>query len=497
MKRQDVLSRIYREDAKADEDWTAIANKVPLDRPVPPHEATTRESLEREYLQTVLTPLQFYSVEVDIERQDEAGGLVKSTDNRYFQVLGAQTSQTRERTMHTVRSADDVTQQNGMLVQILWMDRWYAADHDDAVRVYAVDDPEWVHPQEIADFDNLQHRMTLYRQSVADNDHPACMIVSDPVVARPKYPLDDARAPTLAVAWYLRQHGGVPVNAICDHKEAWVAENPWNFDHRGGTRCKPYLQVLLKLAQCLPLSGGHVPSQQPMTYYRLLMRGIKTEPGLKHKHYALVHNRALKKEEGDILPLEDDDPPDDPNEFFAVPVGAHAKEPPRRRAGGLGHGRGGPRPKPLPAPPIVDGPHDEPVPVEDNEYFADPPAPEVEREKKPRTDYGGYHPAIDGCKVSYQPCGMSHGTRLWNWRLKCPEHGGCYKSIRDVDRHQARFGNIEPLAFLHAWAKVPWPTSPEMGTHAQETPSDDQVRDFALAHSGELQELYEKWAVKT
>ena len=372
MKRQDVLSRIYREDAKADEDWTAIANKVPLDRPLPPHEATTRESLEREYLQTVLTPLQFYSVEVDIERQDEAGGLVKSTDNRYFQVLGAQTSQTRERTMHTVRSADDVTQQNGMLVQILWMDRWYAADHDDAVRVYAVDDPEWVHPQEIADFDNLQHRMTLYRQSVADNDHPACMIVSDPVVARPKYPLDDARAPTLAVAWYLRQHGGVPVNAICDHKEAWVAENPWNFDHRGGTRCKPYLQVLLKLAQCLPLSGGHVPSQQPMTYYRLLMRGIKTEPGLKHKHYALVHNRALKKEEGDILPLEDDDPPDDPNEFFAVPVGAHAKEPPRRRAGGLGHGRGGPRPKPVPAPPIVDGPHAEPVPEEDHDLFRRP-----------------------------------------------------------------------------------------------------------------------------
>ena len=119
MKAHLIFKRLYREDTKGDEDWSAVAQKVPVARTVPPEEASTRERLEREYLAATFQPLQYYSVEREEERQNEDGAVVRETVPHYFQLLAAQTSQTRDKTMHTVETADDITRNTGLLLHIL------------------------------------------------------------------------------------------------------------------------------------------------------------------------------------------------------------------------------------------------------------------------------------------------------------------------------------------------------------------------------------------
>ena len=316
-----IYKRLYREDEKADENWTSIATKMPLERPVPPMPSDEREGLEREYLQAVLVPLQYYAVDTTRERMRDDGELERAPERRYFQVLGAQTGKSKERTMHTVQSADDICQRSGLILHILFLDRWRPPDEpaDATIRVYTIDDDQWVRPSEVAEFNDMQNHMFHYRDAVADDDHPACTIISRERVAGPRFALTDIRIPTLTLAWHLRNNGWDPVCALMDHKEVPAENRRCNFDQRGGTSSKFYLMVLTKLLECLPFSGGHVPSQQPMAYYKCLMEGIKTEPGLRANQYVLMWNRSLKGEKRakQLLPLEDKKPPvRDPDEFF-------------------------------------------------------------------------------------------------------------------------------------------------------------------------------------
>ena len=208
-----IYKRLYREDEKADENWTSIATKMPLERPVPPMPSDEREGLEREYLQAVLVPLQYYAVDTTRERMRDDGELERAPERRYFQVLGAQTGKSKERTMHTVQSADDICQRSGLILHILFLDRWRPPDEpaDDTIRVYTIDDDQWVRPSEVAEFNDMQNHMFHYRDAVADDDHPACTIISRERVAGPRFALTDIRIPTLTLAWHLRNNGWDPV----------------------------------------------------------------------------------------------------------------------------------------------------------------------------------------------------------------------------------------------------------------------------------------------
>ena len=405
--------------------------------------------------------------------------------------------------MHTVESRDDKTQRNELLFNVVVLDRWVPPDTDDdgKTRVYVECDAEWVRPAEVAEFDDMQQHLTIYRRAEEDPDNIACTILSDSAQAMPHYPVTDPRIPTLMLAWFLRSRNWDPVSALCKHDQAPTEDHRCAFDNRGGTKMKWYLMVLARLPQFLPLSSGLVPSQQPQGYYKLLLQGIKAEPGESAKQYALVHNRKLKGPDRakEYIPIEEVDPPDDGDEFFVAPLGAAPRPEPRRggaggRGRGDGHGRGRgvdggahlapppPEPAPLPIASVAE------------EFFAAPLAPPgsggaaraIARE---RQSYGGYVPALDGCSVSWQPATDTSGKPMWNWRLKCPFHPSCYKRRGCGPQFCRNFGKAEPLAFLHAWAHVPWPSADGKPTHALEMPSDQAVRDYAAAHLDELEDL--------
>ena len=66
-----------------------------------------------------------------------------------------------------------------------------------------------------------------------------------------------------------------------------------NMDGREAPRMRCYYQVLHELARCLPLTSG-IPSQEPMSFYKLLLRGVRVEPCLGNATYLPLYNEARK-----------------------------------------------------------------------------------------------------------------------------------------------------------------------------------------------------------
>ena len=514
MRTSAFMKRLYREDEMGDVDWTSIAQRLPVDRPVPTTEANTRAQLEKEYLAAVLEPLKYYSVEHTVSRTNDDGVAVPVQEHTRFQVLGAQHGTSRLKTMHTVQSKDDITKSGSLALHIVRFDRWQDPDAPDDPRLIVYPDgaDEWVCPTTLADFDSFQNRLTYYRSATNAADHPRCIVLADPKEAQPRYALTDARYPTLALAWYLRHHGWDPAPRHCEHNALLPEGARGEFDSREAVRMKFYYMVLTQLQRCLPLSGYRVPSQQPIAFYRLLLNGAETMPDLGNKHYVLEYNRRLKPgpaRKHQLEPLPPPEPkPIEAGDFFVVPVGA--PEPKRRASSGVGpRGRGGgrgrgsgrgeggppePEPAPLPLPPPPPAPVPAPVPPvvvgppEESEeaYFAVPvpPAP-VDRER----EHADFKDGLDGCRVRWQAYVTPMGVPQPNFMVKCPHHNACYKTCGTIPRHQKQFGDIEPLAILHAWAKLPW--APEAGgTHRGLNPTKQQVRAYAVERLVDLQNLY-------
>ena len=99
---------------------------------------------------------------------------------------------------------------------------------------------------------------------------------------------------------------------------------------------------------------------------------------------------------------------------------------------------------------------------------------------------------MDGLKIRYHVYPNPTGKLEPHWILYCnnPDHGGaCEKRKGATPRNEAVFGEIEPVAYLHAWHAIEWPTDPKKATHAQENPTKAQVREIAERRGAELAEV--------
>ena len=83
------------------------------------------------------------------------------------------------------------------------------------------------------------------------------------------------------------------------------------------------------------------------------------------------------------------------------------------------------------------------------------------------------------------PAGLD-GT---NWILLCPVHGDpCRKTRKVCEAHSRRHGEIEPLAYVHAWIPCAVPAdAPPKATHQGQFPTQEMVDAFAMAHRAELE----------
>ena len=239
-----------------------------------------------------------------------------------------------------------------------------------------------------------------------------------------------------------------------------------------------------------------------MAFFRLLLNGHKVEAGQTNKQLVLLWNSCKGKDQ-ELLPLEDVRPPPAGESFFgddpdpqpkrqARPSGPHTRGQGRGRGrAGRGRGDGGdavpPAPVPLP-PPAPATPPAEPA-VGRPEHFDGSPIRVVAED-----DDEDYQTSLNGLKVKFKVyMNTKTGIPEPNWRMKCGQgHPNCFKRRGALEQFERKHGRIEPLAFLHAWNDVVWPSTPTVASHARETPSASAVKRYAEEHGQELLEVCQR-----
>jgi hypothetical protein len=431
------------------------------------------------------------------------------------------TGHTRPELIHTFMTSESLLLSAPLAIEVQWYDFWPTdvQPPPDTTTVFKEGDPEWVQPERIAPIDALLQRLHKYAVVRPSLEVPKAIELSGKELAKSMIPLTDDRCPVLLLARALEDQGWTKAKQTIIH----VSDELKVFDSRFATRMRWYFRALLHgVSRCVAYTTGGMPSQECMAYYRLLIQGIQTVPGLPAAQYQALLNSARRRKGQEIVPLPDwEKPPvlgDDTT--FSWPLG-DAPPPPKARGGGQGprrprsgrglgrgNGKGHAQPPgplalplppvppapPLPLPPIVEGeeetfvlPPPDPEPDDDTMVLPDPQAgpsdgPPARRQSQP----GDWKDGIDGARICFTPyCEPGTGKKYNNYKITCPVHGPkCFKTKRS--NYTATHGEVQPIAFLQAWREVNWPTDPKYKNHRQEDPTDMAVAHWVRDREAEL-----------
>jgi len=459
LKAKDAMSRIYREDDMAQEDWSAAVSLTAAHETERPERVDNEAQLANEYLVATLKRNETYSIDVPRVELDPDGRDRTVTEPVFWRLNDICHGNSRPHVMPTVESVRDLVNRAPVALNIQLLEKHDTEEQsEERPIVFATADEEWVMPTRIAPYKAFATKLFVWKKPVPSETAPGCIVLDDRHKAKPNYGPLDKKCPTWVVVWYVIDAGWKPVKALCDHATSQIAE----FDHRIAVRMKPYYQCLLAIDRCILLTS-HLPSQEPGHYYELLLRGVKAEPGLRDKDYIVMLNTERGKKQRLPLPLPPPSPPDDAGDEVILAVDPE-DEPPSKRRGGGGPGRRTPVvAKPKPAPPAPPAPICPPIAVEPIVEVApptppsplplvDPPGiggssgsggvdvpphvgvPEVlgeadsEDEERDRQRYD-WKDGIDGAKILCQRYhDKKKNTTYINWILQCPRHtGNCLK----------------------------------------------------------------------
>ena len=294
MKSVDVFRRVYRMDEMAQCSWSSDLVRAPGQGPAPvePVDTKTRQSqeLRSEYAECVLQPKRWFSISVPRAALGADGEVVEEREVKYFLILSRTLSGHRPHLMPTIETHSHTiaTSRLALCVQGVSVRRPLALEGDDAsATVYVDSDPVWVDWNDLGPFTDIVHTLMHFRQAVATDDQ--CIKLSDGVAAKPDFALTDERCPTLSILLGLKRLGWTSVSARTQHDSPAIA----NMDGREAKSMKLYYIVLLQLPTCLPLTTV-IPSDQPVSFYRCLLRGITTQPHLgAYAYRALLAGKPL------------------------------------------------------------------------------------------------------------------------------------------------------------------------------------------------------------
>lgn len=204
-----------------------------------------------------------------------------------------------------------------------------------------------------------------------------------------------------------------------------------------------------------------------------------------------------------VLPLPVDVPKakadassaDDPRGAWRVPASKHkamattkAKAPPAKAsssAASSSAAKAKAPPPPKPAPPSPDSPIEE---LGDPVAPAPIAAPTSKRRDAKKKDFV---PGVGGRGEVYFELytAPTMVSAYGNWQFNCsncPQGAGCTRTMGLGPRNTRRHGDLEPLAYLHAWHETP--PDPVKG-HRKTNPRDEDVDNFFAHNHEELRAL--------
>ena len=518
-----AFGRIYREDASSEINWSTVVSRMDLHQIVP-ETADNSGAAQNEYLRSQVREGQHYGMDFPSDHASTSTALVPAEPqarNVQFRFLGSAHGHHRAHVMPTVGDQSDVSKTAALAWHVQFQERRMRGEGEDvlppgSLEVFDSGDPMWVRPRDMAPFEDLQTKLTEYRH-VEASPVEGCVVLSDPHLARPHHALMDKDCPVMVLIQQLKRKGW----SSTDHQIVHTTTQLGEFDCVEATKFRTYFQCLWTLPTILPLTSAF-PSRQPIAYYRLLLRGLRSEPYKQAKEYQVVLNADLRKRGEQIeLPAIEDKPrhvgPGDDciihagalnPETKARPKRHSAPGPPRGRIGQQGAGRGqssggggsgsGPSvppivnapggsagdPPPPPLPPPPGGPEEE---SEEDQIIVGSVAavPPPKRRKLGREWKDG----LFNAQISYKAYAQVEGGKAYrNYIIKCTHcPGTCSKTAGRVAKNMRKHGELEPLAFLHSWLEV---EATEDKAHTLCDPSADAVDAFLANHEDELKDLF-------
>ena len=168
--------------------------------------------------------------------------------------------------------------------------------------IHADADPRWVKWSDLAPWENLFRSLTYFGfvEGAPLAEDSGCLVLRNPQLARYTLPLTNIKCPTLCILMELRRRGWRMTLSRVLHS---VVESGL-YDAREPDKMKPYFLTLLQIEQCMPLAAPNLPSDQPLSYYRLLLSGQPAQPGFGDRHYvALLRGAEAAKAP---MPIADD-----------------------------------------------------------------------------------------------------------------------------------------------------------------------------------------------
>ena len=209
----DFFARIYREDAHAELNWSNIAPKPPLPRPIIPEKAAdSAEQLNNEYVSALVTPGGHYSIEREVHAPGDAAH-PHVTETLHFRLIDVQTAHNRPHVTVTADSADDVENVAPLAWEIAREEPVPTVPTQDAAHdtttVHFEQDSEWVRPWSLAPFEVFNKTLRVWKRSEPSGVMDACTELAIPERTRVRYGVLDDRCPVLAIVQHLKTEVGM------------------------------------------------------------------------------------------------------------------------------------------------------------------------------------------------------------------------------------------------------------------------------------------------
>jgi len=515
--------RVYREDEKAELNWNNVATKPVFPRPVVPERAAdAREQVETEYVTAIVEAGNHYSVRREIPAAPDGNDEVAHPTEVHFRLINTVSAHSRPHIVHTADAADDIENIATVAWEVIMETRMPSvATHDDAkmdARVVTFDaEPQWVRPWDITDFESLNKTLKVWRMAEPSTALVDCTALSGPDRAKVRFGVLDDRCPVLAIIQHLKNGGWNAVPRPITHTTDEIAE----FDSREALRQKRYLQVCCRIAHCKPLTSA-IPSRQVIHFYDCLLKGIAVEPNQRNSEYALVLNTRRQRDGKvpNLLPLADENVvPDEDDDAILGPVRPAPKPKPKPapkrsvHASQVRHGTNlpprPPPPCPLPNPdrvPVCGPGGGAPPPGGDDPIDSGPGESSEDEIRGAASSSTQPHPKPRAKQkaLSHTEPGLTPGTEItWtdyvtpagkpypNFFMTCVQclPNVCGRTRGDIAAFTSMCGEVEPIAFLHEWEKLPQVPGKR---HNRLNPASGDVVAFAETHKDALAALNSK-----
>lgn len=452
------------------------------------------QAVRLEYLMVALEKKGFYSLPAAVCEVGEDGEHVEETRPFLFQVLQIADRTHRPKVIQAPADELAIYSASPLALLIQSFHVRHGSLDEPSMLAFEDADPEWHCAFELAPFASLRSSLAKWQVRLADQ--PCVFEWYDKKPAVEMHPLDDG-CPTLLVVEALEAKGFETEAGRIMHTDhaVHVMAGPVL------VRKKRYFQVLYRLRRCLAYSSP-IPSDQPISYYLLLLKGVTVEAGLGNDAY----QRLLKGRAAPALAVADAGDDDivvcggDVAPPLELPKARAARPSSKSSSVAL------PLPRPQenlvepiatlsgvePLPPLVlassaggvAASSDQPMPGQEEIAVAVGPV------RPPRTVRTRDWLPVPGGGLLFRdwyvpPNGEAFST--WLFKCDCRGHPNCQKSRRVNLAFTKRFGEVEIIGFLVVWRDLEVPPNKR---HSQLNPTTDAVATWVAEFGDEFTALF-------